>query len=268
MTQGALIFAFNNERIDYVSLARWSASRIRRHLDLPTCLITDRPIDSDAFDSVIYIDRSDSQSQRHFQDLDRPVTWYNQDRATAFDLSPWDTTLLLDADYVVASDQLKRLLQSPEPFLCYRWAYDVTAAQERLDGLNFFGQYRMPMHWATVIKFTKNTHCEMIFSCMTMIRNHWHHYRDLFALGRSPYRNDFALSISLSIVNGHVTRVPSIPWSMACTMPHHGLSMIDHDSFQITWTDAQQRSRRTSISDMDFHAMAKGQLGDIVANHT
>jgi hypothetical protein len=41
MTQGVVIFAFNNEQIDYLAMAAWSARNIRRHLDLPTCVITD-----------------------------------------------------------------------------------------------------------------------------------------------------------------------------------------------------------------------------------
>jgi hypothetical protein len=41
MTTGALIFAFNNEQTDYVAMAGWSAERIRRHLKIPTAIITD-----------------------------------------------------------------------------------------------------------------------------------------------------------------------------------------------------------------------------------
>ena len=36
MTTGALIFARNNEQIDYESMARWSAKNIERHLGIPT----------------------------------------------------------------------------------------------------------------------------------------------------------------------------------------------------------------------------------------
>ena len=39
MTTGALIFAFNNEKTDYVALAAWSAANIHRHLDIPVALL-------------------------------------------------------------------------------------------------------------------------------------------------------------------------------------------------------------------------------------
>ena len=34
MTTGALIFAFNNEKTDYVKMAAWSAERIRHFLNI------------------------------------------------------------------------------------------------------------------------------------------------------------------------------------------------------------------------------------------
>ena len=46
MTAGALIFAFNNEQIDYVSMAKWSAKNIERHLGIPTRIITNDDIEA------------------------------------------------------------------------------------------------------------------------------------------------------------------------------------------------------------------------------
>jgi hypothetical protein len=44
MTTGALIFAYNNEHIDYVAMAQWSAQNIERHLGIPTTIITDHNV--------------------------------------------------------------------------------------------------------------------------------------------------------------------------------------------------------------------------------
>ena len=93
MTTGALIFARNNEQIDYEAMARWSARNIKRHLGIDTHIVTDDT-------------RTDS-GFRHFSDAGM-VTWHNTNRMDAYRLSPWDQTLVLDADYVVASDQLRR----------------------------------------------------------------------------------------------------------------------------------------------------------------
>jgi hypothetical protein len=87
MTTGALIFARNNEHTDYVAMAHWSAKNIQRHLGIPTHIVTEDI-------------RTDSGS-RHFTNVGT-VTWHNTNRMDAYRLSPWDRTLVLDADYVVA----------------------------------------------------------------------------------------------------------------------------------------------------------------------
>ena len=161
MTTGALIFAFNSEKIDYLSLAAWSASNIRRHLKIPVAVVTDSDKVPDAFDHVIYSDRPQA-GVRHFTDLGA-VTWYNYDRNNAYQLTPWEQTLVLDADYVVASNDLMSILDSNRDFLSFRWAFDVTGMND-FSGLNYFGQHRMPMWWATVMMFRWSRHAELIFS--------------------------------------------------------------------------------------------------------
>ena len=54
MTSGVLIFAFNNEHIDYLAMANWSAKNIRRHLQLPVAVVTDQIVPTDYyFEQVI-----------------------------------------------------------------------------------------------------------------------------------------------------------------------------------------------------------------------
>jgi hypothetical protein len=106
MNTGALIFAFNNQETDYVAMAVWSAQNIRRHLNIPTSIVTDRPIDHAVFDQVI-VTTAKSGGSRYFEDYAANVTWHNAGRVDAYDLTPYNQTLVLDADYVVASDQLK-----------------------------------------------------------------------------------------------------------------------------------------------------------------
>ena len=41
MTSGVLLFAYNNEQIDYVAQACFLANRIKQYMNLPTTLVTD-----------------------------------------------------------------------------------------------------------------------------------------------------------------------------------------------------------------------------------
>lgn len=250
MTVGALIFARNNEHTDYVSMARWSALNIKRHLGIDTIIITD--------DS-----RTDSES-RHFADAGT-ATWHNTNRMDAYKLSPWDRTLILDADYVVASDQLRGVLDCDEDFLAHRWAYDVTGCNN-FCGLNWFGDVRMPMWWATVMVFNKSRQAELIFDTMAMIRDNWSHYRNIYKNNARTYRNDHALSIALLIVNGHTLDHPGIPWRLASLTPEHQLTQIDQDRYRVDFVNTEGKTRWMELR-QDFHAMGKKQLGDIVANN-
>ena len=265
MTTGALIFAINNEHIDYVSMAAWSAQRIRRHLDIPVAVITDctDPARLNKFDRVISSDPV-SGGTRYFDDYKETITWYNAGRIDAYQLTPWDQTLVLDADYVVCGDELKHLLDLPQDFMCHRLAWDITA-QDYFEGLNYFGQHKMPMWWATVMMFRKSNMAQYIFDCMSMIKQNWKHYRDLYHMQGPNYRNDYALSIALGIVSGHTLKVDNIPWSLASVLPEYELTQVGTDHFEIRFQD-QGKLKKMDWKDMDFHAMGKKHLGDIIAS--
>jgi len=250
MTTGALIFARNNEHIDYVAMAEWSSRNIERHLGIPTHIITDS---------------APSDNTRHFTDVGT-VTWHNLNRMDAYRLSPWDRTLVLDADYVVATDQLRGVIDCDEDFLAHRWAFDVTGCND-FTGLNWFGDNCMPMWWATVMVFNKSRHAELIFDAMAMIRDNWTHYRNIYKNSVATYRNDHALSIALGIVNGHTLDHAGIPWRLASLTPEHRLTQLDSDRYRVDFVNTEGQQRWIELR-QDFHAMGKRQLGDIVANNS
>ena len=263
MTTGALIFAFNNEQTDYLSMAAWSAKNIHRHLGIPVAVVTDYENPLGDFDYVINT-QAHGGGQRYFSDYDTNVTWHNTNRMDAYQLSPWDQTLVLDADYVVASDQLRTVLNSRQDFMCYRRSWDVTGLQT-FEDLNYFGNHRMPMWWATVMMFRRSTAAELLFDSMQMIRDNWTHYRNLYKNPVATYRNDHALSIALNTLNGHTLCVDEIPGTLASITPEHRLTQLDADSYRVDFLTPDKKARWIMLT-QDFHAMGKQQLGAIVAN--
>ena len=268
MTTGALIFAFNNEHTDYVRMAAWSAANIRRHLDIPVAVVTNTPEQASSYSSIDQVIAAPSASggTRWFEDYAATVTWHNASRIDAYHLSPWDRTLVLDADYVVAGPQLQQLTCSQQDFVCHRWAMDMTTGQTPTE-LNSFGRYRMPMYWATVMMFGRNNTAQYVFDSMAMIRNNWQHYRDLYHIDQSTYRNDFALSIALGIVSGHTNTVDTVPWPLVSVMPDHQLLQIDQDHFNVIYRNSKNQQCCVSWSGFDFHAMGKQHLEKIIASH-
>ena len=266
MTTGALIFAFNNERTDYLKMARWSAGNIRRHLGIPVAVVTNVPLaESDPdFDRVI-VAKTGSSTTRYFQDYEQTLTWHNLGRPDSYDITPWDRTLVLDADYVVASDTLKQILTCDSDFMSHASAFNLSTGQT-LDDLNYFGDLRLPMHWATVMMFRRSNLARFIFDSMQMVRNNWKHYRDLYKIQERPYRNDFALSIAIGIVSGHTNRSDDIPWQLATVMPDTVVSKpeLDSDSYVFEFTDSDGKVKYTMFRGMDFHAMGKKTLGEVI----
>ncbi len=260
MTRGVLIFAFDNESVRYTEFARWSAARIQQHLGLPVTLVTNATdINRAGFDQVISADAGANGV--------RDGTWFNLGRYRAGQLSPYDETVLLDADYVVNSDQLLTLFGSDQDIVSMREAYDVTNRHDYQD-LNFFGRHRMPSAWATVIYWRRSAAADLIFTMMEMIQNHWQHYKDLYGITERRFRNDYALAIASNTVMGHTGIWPSVPWRMANVDLDCAIHALDQQRFEIQYQDQSGRQRRTLINQQDFHVMNKTQLGALVASHS
>ena len=263
MTTGALIFAYNNEAFDYVRMAAWAAANVRRHLGIPVALITDLPTDSN-FDQVI-LHPCTARDMRWFSDADRRVSWNNHSRPDAYDITPWDRTLLIDADYVVASDRLKILLDRPsDAVLCHQSAKDVTGMND-FRALNRLGAYDWPLAWATVMLFDRRPRARHVFDCMKMIRDNWSHYQQIYHERSRTYRNDHALTIARTIVNGHCPDRDVIPWSLATVLPEHRLSQTAPDRYRVDFVRADNKSAWIEIAGQDFHAMGKQSLMDMIA---
>lgn len=266
MTTGALIFAFNNEQTDYVAMAGWCARNIRRHLNIPVAVVTDSgdANRNKAFDQVIPAVPT-SGGTRWFEDYQNTVTWHNAARIDAYSQTPWDRTLVVDADYVVASSQLRYVLEHNTDFMCHKTAFNMATGLP-LEGLNVFGDHAMPMWWATVMMFRKSNTAQYIFDCMQMIHANWEHYRALYGINNRTYRNDFALSIAIGIVSGQTGRVSEIPWRLMSALPEHKLTQLDQDCYQID-TVQNNQPRYMACQGQDFHAMGKQHLENIIAAH-
>lgn len=267
MTTGALIFAFNNEKTDYVQMASWCAERVRYWLKIPVAVVTD--IDAgdpklSGFDKVIEA-RPQTGGSRYFEDYDQTVSWHNAGRTDAYSLSPWDQTLVLDSDYVVCSDQLRQVLNAPQDFLAHRDSFNIARPEDPF--CDTFGRNRFPMWWATVIMFRRSSTAQYIFESMTMIKNNWRHYRELYGITEKNYRNDYALSIALGIVSGHTLKVDSIPWPLISVTPDVELLRInlDPEVWEMRYNSGENKPKRVGITGQDFHAMGKRYLEAVIA---
>jgi len=261
MKKGCLIFAFNNNVFDYVRLANFSAKNIKRHLDLPTSIITDKEIEFDhEFDEVVLVDKPNS-SQRLFLEIGNAQEWINGDRCNAFDLSPYNETILLDADYVVSSDRLNTLFKANANLLYHKYSCNIVGDKVFEQTSNCFGVYSMPMSWATVMFFNKSKYANTFFNTMQMIQQNYKHYSEIFNFASSPYRNDYALSIADNLLNGHyLNNKHEIPWNLMAALPNDYVVKLAEDTYEILYND---KTNRVVVKNHDIHVMGKINLRQI-----
>ncbi len=258
-TQGALIFAFDG-RIKYTTIAQEAARRVRQYLHVPTTLVTDVPLqDPHDFDQVITIERPPG-THRYWQDRDRSAIWHNRSRYQAWDLSPYDRTLLIDADYWLCSDRISVLMHSRQPLLCHKTALDLPSPGQTIT--QRFAKKPLDQWWATAVIFDRSEYCQDIFRCWGMIDENYDHYAAMFGFSGETFRNDYALSLSILMCNGHITSgATEIPWPLINIMPDATVTEKDH-GWEVSWTPRREKKTpgRVIMYDLDLHFMCKNYL--------
>lgn len=204
-SKGVVLFAFNTSEVNYVNIAEQSARLIHHNLNLPVTLITDTKEPTENFDTVITVEHTHDNFKNSEQ-----LEWRNADRYNAYNLSPYDETLLLDSDYLVLTGNLLKLFDVD----C---DYKLQHHNMMLDNASSFtmGLTSLPYVWATVVMFKKTNQSKMLFDLVGRIQRNYQYYRLLYNIRERNFRNDYAFAIANSILNGYDLRVDqSIPWPM------------------------------------------------------
>ena len=245
MTRGVLMFAYNNETIDYEKIAHLNEKLVSKFLGVPTTIITGTK------------ERTNIRTFSYGTERET-VSWHNTDRMSVYDLSPYDETLLLDVDYLIQSDNLNFVWGCQNEFLCPDRLYDVT-------GTNSFHNDAMmsktsfPMRWATCVYFKKTEFSKAIFEKMKIIRDNYTYYGHLFNFRLSPYRNDFALSIALQLISGYNSSSNHFHFPMASLNTVDRIVKVDNGSIVIEYKSAD-KTYQTRVKGMDLHVMNKHNL--------
>jgi hypothetical protein len=139
--------------------------------------------------------------------------WRNVDRHMSYDLSPYDTTLVMDIDYLPFTDNLRQFMDTKYDFLVSKQAYDLT-------GRNSFDLRRwsmIDMVWATVLVFRKTEKAKMIFDMVRYVKEYYPYFNEIYRIYSKNFRNDYAFAIALEQINGFMEyetlpmRLPTLP---------------------------------------------------------
>lgn len=266
MKRGALLFAYNSPKYNYFKMAVATAKRVNHFLNLPVTIVTDETSIEDTeytFDKTVIV----KPDKDNFRDWG---AWYNKGRYQAYELSPYDETLLLDTDYMVNSNKTLGIFDYYDDFCCH-------------DNCNFLMQPGLPQEvlsvysfktlWATVIAFKKTKRAEQIFKCLEMVQKNFEHYSNLHGFVAATFRNDYALTLALRIVNGHSNNTRDIiPWNLIHTGQKNIHVYKNNDTDYNTeytvlydnWQRGKIRKEYITIKDMDFHVMNKDNFLELI----
>lgn len=277
MSQGAVLVAQNNSVIDYIKLAIFSAKRIKQFLDIPVSLMTDSPgyleecYPDHPFDKIIEISAEGNYFNRRFNDgalSNKILEWKNLSRYQVYDLSPYDTTLVVDVDYIVNSSVLESAMDIDSPLQIYSRSMDIadwrdTSEFERIN------PYSIPFYWATVFIFNKGKIAESFFSLLAHIKNNWEYFRTLYCITSPMFRNDIAFSIAIHIMDGKNQSgdfVQELPGKMIYSKDTDVLVSMDNTKmkFLVEKKNYLGEYLAAKTTDLDVHVMNKMSLSRFI----
>jgi hypothetical protein len=211
MNKGCLLFAHNGD-IDYGSQAVLAARLAIKHLGIPVSIITDHgTLDSMKnrfeqlpFDQIIMVEKPKTANSRTLNNGDNRINvqFINSNRSTAYDLTPYDRTLLIDTDFLIQSNTLEKYWNSPDIFLITPEMKDLTYLGNQTNDF-YISQYSIQTLWATNIMFTKCDEVKILFDLVEHIKENYTYYANLYHFLHYQYRNDFAFSIACHIMSSY-----------------------------------------------------------------
>ena len=249
MKQGVLLFCFDTEHTRYHKIlercVRLVKKNISKNITVVTNFDTFRKMSPMGFIEYKLIEPELGNTLNG-------KAWNNIDRHMAYELSPYDTTLVMDIDYFCFSDNLKNLFNTEYDFLVPDTAHD-------LSGRNSFNQRRwsmIPMVWATVLLFKKNDKVRKIFDTVKYIKKNYSYFTEMYRIYSKNLRNDYLFAMALQQINGFVG-YEKMPFALPTLPPD--CKVVEINDKGLAWRYNDQISY---VEDQDVHVLNK-EIADV-----
>lgn len=222
MSVGTLIYCFDSDQLQYHHTANFCIQQIKRNLGLPVIVVTNSATRNNiqGADQIVIVENAQGNKRYYKNKL---IPWYNLERAMAYDHSPYDTTILLDADYFVYTDNLLSYANSDYEFLLHNRVHDLT----NRNSFRYERQSMIPLVWATVTIFKKTPFVRKVFDLIKHVQQNYDYFCNLYRIDFRNFRNDYAFAIALHQLNGFSNQY-FMPSAMSMLPTDTQVIKIDH----------------------------------------
>jgi len=227
------MFAHNNTEIDYFRLAVVNALLVQKNLGIKNITVVTDPhslaqgektlgkrLIKKAINNIVVVDKDiqfKAKNQRLYKDTSHTAKYlpfYNVNRCDAYDISPYDETILIDVDYLILSDTLNSCWGHNNE-LMMNWKFQDIMYERKDPSLNRLYDMGITMYWATVVYFRKTEYVESFFNIVKHVKDNPQYYKDLYKWHGTLYRNDFSFSIAAHVMSGFVDKgIPQLPTTL------------------------------------------------------
>jgi len=275
MTKGVLIFAHNSTAVDYGMMAVIAGGLAKKHLKVPVSLVADTGTlawmeetktikkAKKIFDKIISIDLPYTTNNRKLHDglHSQVIPFINSNRCTAWQLTPYDTTLLIDSDFLIFSDRLNQYWDVDSSIMIAESMNDLRGGRAKILD-NKVSETGIHLFWATTVMFKKNNESKFFFQLVEYIRDNYAYFADLFRFDSRQYRNDIAFSVAKHIINGfETTKSYNLP-PLTTVFDQDVLIDVDSKGKLIITTDFENSGDyvAATVQNTDIHIMNKQSI--------
>lgn len=276
MSNGILIFAHNNREIDYGKMAYISALYAKKNLGVPVSLVTDSgtkkwmsesdiPID-DVFDKIITTDDIQTPTfvRKRYYDgsLDyKKADFKNMYRAWAYELTPYDKTLVIDVDLLIVNDRLNSVWDTDADFMINKKSHDLARDRQNFEFIRV-SDHGIDFFWATAFYFEKTKWTKTFFNLCQHIIENYEYYKFVYRINIPLMRNDYVFSIAIHIMGGFSNKIvpPSLPCEIYYSLDRDELIRVNNDKsflFLIQKKGCLGEYTLASTNNQNIHIMNK-----------
>jgi hypothetical protein len=247
----------------------------KKHLNVPVSLVTDPSTvewmkesntlvkATEVFEHLIIVDRPITDNQRKLHDglNESMVPFINSNRASAYDLTPYDRTLLIDSDYFIFSNKLAEYWNVDHDILIGQSINDIYAGDRVGYNDRYISEVGVKLYWATTVMFTKNNTSKTFFDTVNFVKENYKYYADIFRFDNRQFRNDIAFSVAKHILDGFeesaTGKLPPVLTALDRDV------LVSADKQKLTFLLSAPLGNKyipASISNTDIHIMNKQSI--------